>query len=182
MDDLITAAQTAQGQAKEPPVPERSVSKNGGKKKAAALSSVDEESLVERETARRNNLLKEQANPQRAMMGGPQSSQLIILPKFCDKKNGRLAVTSAQENQYVCQDHHFQPKQLGLAVLHFEADLPVGPGHLRVHLLQRGNEVELEEESLRLDQRTIRFRYRRKACQAYKLQERVLLQTESGYQ
>jgi len=97
LDELVVSAQTSQGQSKEQKPIEKSVSKAGGKKKPAALSSIDEESFIEQEMVRRNNLLKEQANAQRAMMG-PQSSQLIILPKFCDKKNGRLVIKSAKKN------------------------------------------------------------------------------------
>jgi hypothetical protein len=150
LDELVVSAQTSQGQSKEQKPIEKSVSKAGGKKKPAALSSIDEESFIEQEMVRRNNLLKEQANAQRAMMG-PQSSQLIILPKFCDKKNGRLVIKSAQENQHVRQDHHFQSKQLGVSVVYLETNLSIGSGHLRVYLLQRSHKIKLETTSLRFD-------------------------------
>lgn len=57
------------------------------RKSSKPTSQVENESFIEHEKQRRNELIRDQSSGPKYPPGG-QSSQLMLLPKFCDKKNG----------------------------------------------------------------------------------------------
>lgn len=95
------------------------------RRKTAKLEDIKEEAFIEEERIRRVEESKRQVSSlNQNNADQAQANNLMLIPKFCDKKNGRIFLDhSFEKDKLVCEEHNLQSSSMDFQVKYFKSNL-----------------------------------------------------------